>query len=849
MTDPLAGFWAQVSFQPDPFQVKAAQAVLDGRSVVVTAPTGSGKTLVAEAAIHLALESGKRAFYTTPIKALSNQKFGDLIEVHGSDRVGLLTGDNVVNGDAPIVVMTTEVLRNMVYATSSQLDDVEIVVLDEVHYLQDRTRGAVWEEVIIHTPQRIKLVSLSATISNNAEFAEWIGTRRGSTALITAEKRPVPLESMYMVKDKTGSRDLHLLPTFVVRDGRRRPNPRVEHMLGIERGRRRRFKTPNRTEVIERLASEKMLPAIYFIFSRAGCDSAAHRLLDAGVVLTTADERSSIRRVAEERTAHLRDDDLGVLGYDRFVAGLEAGVAAHHAGMVPAFKETVEELFALGLVKAVFATETLALGINMSARSVVIENLSKFNGESHEPLRPGDYTQLTGRAGRRGIDVEGFGIVLHSPFVKFSDVIEIADVGSHELRSSFRPTYNMTANLVANYREGEAEELLEASFASFQRVGDSEEAAGRVAALEHQLSLEQAQARCERGSVSEYLAAIEAAPPDRRRSGIGALLNSGIVIDVDGGSRDGRYVVIKRLSSKDGGARYLVLSTSGRVSTLGYKQIPETSVAAGRIDLPMPFKPRDRRFIQETLRRLRRVLPRESSKVPRVHTLIQHPVAECPDAATHVAALRKANRISRQLDRLRSAQLGSGFGLLEEFRSIRAILEELGYVDGWALTARGSRLRTLYNELDLLLSESVERGHLHGLEPAELAALASVFVFEPRSDHSSPADWPSGELGRRWDRIEDLWEDLSKMETAHRISHTRRPDPGFGRIAFEWASGADLENLSMGGMAPGDFVRVSRQLSDLLRQLRDGVNELGPDARAALALVDRGVVAAQGVES
>lgn len=848
MNDRLSAFWEQISFIPDAFQVEASEAIRDGHSVVVTAPTGSGKTLIAEAAIHLALDEGRRAFYTTPIKALSNQKYSDLVAQHGSERVGLLTGDNVVNGDAPVVVMTTEVLRNMVYAESSQLDDVGVAVLDEVHYLQDRTRGAVWEEVIIHTPRRIQLVCLSATVSNNVEFAEWIGLRRGSTRLITTAERPVPLESMYMIKDKTGSRPLHLLPTFVSRDGRRRPNPRIEHMLGIERGRRRRFKTPGRTEIVERLADDQMLPAIYFIFSRAGCDSAAHRLVDAGVVLTSSGERSSIRAIVEQRTAHLDDDDLAVLGYDRFLAGLESGVAAHHAGMVPAFKETVEELFALGLVRIVFATETLALGINMPARSVVIESLSKFNGDSHEPLRPGDYTQLTGRAGRRGIDVEGFGVVLHSPFVKFSDVVEIADVGSHELRSSFRPTYNMTANLIANYPESQAEELLEASFAAFQRVGDRDQATERIEAMEHQLALEEAQASCERGSVSEYLAAIEAAPPDRRRSGIGALLGSGDVVDVDGGARDGRYAVIKRLSSK-GGSRYLVLSTSGRVSTITYKQIPETSAKVGTIDLPVPLKPRDRRFIQETLRRLRRVKPRASNKVPRVQTLIEHPVAECPDATRHVAALRKANRIRRRLDQHRSAQRASGFGLLEEFRSIRGILDDLEYTDGWALTPRGSRLRSLYSELDLLLAESVERGIFYGLTPPELASIASVFVYEPRSDQASPADWPNAALAERWERLEEIWERLNRLEAKHKLSRTRRPDPGFGRVAFEWASGSTFEQLTIGGLAPGDFVRVSRQLSDLLRQLRDGVRELSDDARETLTLVDRGVVAAQGIEA
>ncbi|MCZ6456639.1 MAG: DEAD/DEAH box helicase, partial [Actinobacteria bacterium] len=803
--------------------------------------------LVAEAAIHLALDQGKRSFYTTPIKALSNQKFADLSEKYGSDRVGLLTGDNVINPKAPVIVATLEVLRNMIYADAGQLHDVAFVVLDEAHYLQDRSRGAAWEEVIIHCPRHVQFVCLSATISNNKQFADWVGERRGSTRLITTEERPVPLESMYMLKDRMGSHALHLLPTFVIRDGRRRANPRLEHMLGLERGRKRRFKTPNRIETIEALASENMLPAIYFIFSRAGCDAAVNRLMEAGVRLTDPDERQAIREIAEGRTAHLGGDDLDVLGYDRWMVGLDAGVASHHAGLVPAYKEAVEELFELGYLKVVFATETLALGINMPARSVVIENLSKFNGESHELLRPGDYTQLTGRAGRRGIDVEGFGVLLHSPFVRFSQVTEIASIGAHELRSSFRPTYNMTANLIANYRQDETEALLEASFAAFQRDDDRADAGDAIAALEHRLTNEEKQAECERGSVEEYLALIEALDPKRPNDGIAATLSAGDVLDIVGGPRDGRYTVLKRLARKNGSARYLVLSTSGRVSTVGSREIPSASRRAGKLDLPTPLKPRDRRFVQETLRRLRKVPPVISDRSPQRRMLVEHPVAECPDASRHLAASRRANRVRRRLEQHRALRRSSGFGLVEEFQAIRQLLEELGYTEGWSLTPRGERLRRIYNETDLLLAEAMEKGFLYGLEPAELASLLSAFVYEPRTDQASVAEWPTPELHARWSDIEMLWKDLTTREKGLRLSPTRRPDPGFGILAYQWASEVAFDDLDAHGMAPGDFVRVSRQLADLLRQIRDGVSELREEAMTALVSVDRGVVAAQGV--
>jgi ATP-dependent RNA helicase HelY len=843
----LNPFWDRLPFAPDEFQIEAAEAIAEGQSVVVTAPTGAGKTLVAEAAIHLAMSARRRAFYTTPIKALSNQKYSDLVALYGPERVGLLTGDNVINGDAAIVVMTTEVLRNMIYADSSRLDRVDIVILDEVHFLQDPTRGAVWEEVIIHCPTHVKMVCLSATVSNNHEFAAWVGERRGPTRLIATDHRPVPLESMYMIKDKMGSQTLHLLPTFVRRDGRTRPNPRIEHMLGLERGRRRRFKTPNRIETVERLAQESMLPAIYFIFSRAGCDAATHRLLDAGIRLTDVSERKAIREIAEKRTEHLGDDDLVVLGYDRWLAGLEAGLAPHHAGLVPAFKETVEELFESGLLKVVFATETLALGINMPARTVVLESLSKFNGESHELMRPGDYTQLTGRAGRRGIDVEGYGVLLHSPFVRFDHVTEVASIGSHPLRSSFRPTYNMTANLVANYGQAEAEQLLEASFASFQREGDRQAAETTIDALEHQLAREEAQANCERGSVEEYLALIESTQPPGYNDRIASSLRSGQVVDVPGGSRDGRYLVLRRLARKDDGMRYLVMSTSGRVSTLGFRDIVDGSLVTGEVELPGSFRPRDRRFVNDTLRLLRQIPPSASDRVPRAHSTVDHPVATCPDASRHLAAARRAARTRRRVEAQQTARRSSGHGLVEEFAAIRQLLDELDYLDGWALTPRGQRLRAIYNESDLLLAESIENGLFYGLEPAELAALVSVFVYEPRTDTTSVAEFPTALLGERWEQLDGIWKGLVERERRLRLTPTRRPDPGFGVLAHAWASGTDFDDLPTRGMAPGDFVRVSRQLVDLLRQLREAAPGMRDEATQALKTVDRGVVAAQGV--
>lgn len=390
----LASFRALYDFELDEFQIDACQALEAGDGVLVAAPTGSGKTVVGEFAVHLALEQGRKCFYTTPIKALSNQKYNDLVRRYGAGKVGLLTGDNSVNGEAPIVVMTTEVLRNMLYAGSNTLTGLGYVVMDEVHYLADRFRGAVWEEVIIHLPESVRVVALSATVSNAEEFGEWLGEVRGDTTVIVDEHRPVPLWQHMLVGNK-------MFDLFVDEgDGTLRVNPslmrisRDEMRLAQARGRRGysrpgRGTTPSRSDVIEKLDAEGLLPAITFIFSRNGCDAAVMQCLYSGLRLTTEAESHEIRQIVDDRTAHLPDEDLAVLGYLEWRDCLERGLAAHHAGMLPAFKEVVEELFTKGLVKAVFATETLALGINMPARSVVIEKLDKWNGETHADLTPG----------------------------------------------------------------------------------------------------------------------------------------------------------------------------------------------------------------------------------------------------------------------------------------------------------------------------------------------------------------------------------------------------------------------------------------------------------------------------
>jgi ATP-dependent RNA helicase HelY len=492
-------------FEFDPFQISACHAVEEGKGVLVAAPTGAGKTVVGEFAAYYALQAGKKCFYTTPIKALSNQKYSEFAEKFGEDRVGLLTGDTSINSEADILVMTTEVLRNMLYAGSSTLTNLGAVVMDEVHYLADKFRGAVWEEVLIHLMESVQVISLSATVSNAEEFGEWLGEIRGDTEVIVSEIRPIPLFQHVLIGNRL--LDLFEQPGRVNPEILQREREAIRRS-SMGRNRRSRFDEPNdrlsRSDIIEKLQRENLLPAITFIFSRIGCDAAVKQCLQAGLRLTSPQEREEIRATALAYTQNIAEEDLEVLGFTHWLTALERGIAAHHAGLLPSFKGAVEDLFQRGLVKAVFATETLALGINMPARTVVLERLVKFNGEAHVPITPGEYTQLTGRAGRRGIDIEGNAVIQWSPTVDSAAAAGLASTRTYPLRSSFSPSYNMSINLIAQFGKERARRSLESSFAQFQAdravVGLTKQIRKNEALIQDLMK----DASCHLGDFSEY---------------------------------------------------------------------------------------------------------------------------------------------------------------------------------------------------------------------------------------------------------------------------------------------------------------------------------------------------------
>jgi ATP-dependent RNA helicase HelY len=884
----LAAFQQLYGFEFDEFQLAACRALDAGHGVLVAAPTGSGKTVVGEFAVHLALEQGRKCFYTTPIKALSNQKYNDLVSRYSADTVGLLTGDNSINGEAPVVVMTTEVLRNMLYAGSLTLDGLAYVVLDEVHYLADRLRGAVWEEVIIQLPESVQVVALSATVSNAEEFGDWIRQVRGGTTVIVDETRPVPLwqhmlagRHLYDIFTRTGAvnpdlRRLAQRELSAARGQRGRGSGRPGGR-GRNGGRPGGYRAPRRPDVIERLDAEGLLPAITFIFSRAGCDAAVQQCLQAGLRLTTPDEAAEISEIVRARTSGLDEADRLVLGYADWVTGLRRGIAAHHAGLLPAFKEVVEELFEAGLIRAVFATETLALGINMPARTVVIEKLDKWNGEHHADLTAGEYTQLTGRAGRRGIDVEGHAVVLWQPDMNPMAVAGLAGTRTYPLNSSFQPTYNMAVNLVGQVGRARAAKLLESSFAQFQADRGVVGLASQAGRLRRQAA--GIEVGCDRGDLESYdtirrelgqLERDEARQRSvvRRAEAMASIekLRPGDIIDVPAGRQAGVAIVLQRGGADGERPAPLVLTIGRQVKRLSVADFPVPVSPIDRIKIPPSFSPRSpeaRRDLVSTVRnkigadgpsRRQRGPGRSAdgdAAISRLRRRLRdHPCHGCPDLQLHLRDLERRARLDREATGLESRVSGRSHVLARTFGRVCSVLEDLGYMAGDEVTAEGRRLAALYTELDLLAAECLRRDLWAGLSPAELAACVSALTYESRRpEDAAPPRLPHGRPREVLAAMVTTWGELRATEAGQHLSFLREPDLGFAWTVHAWARGTALDRLVGPELTAGDFVRAMKQLIDLLGQLAvaDAGGELTKTARAAMDLLRRGVVAYSGV--
>ncbi|GMA31272.1 DEAD/DEAH box helicase [Litorihabitans aurantiacus] len=939
----LEDFERSLDFPLDDFQSESCRHLASGQDVLVAAPTGAGKTVVGECAVHLALASGRKAFYTTPIKALSNQKYLDLARVHGADRVGLLTGDVSVNADAPVVVMTTEVLRNMIYAGSSALTDLGYVVMDEVHYLADAFRGPVWEEVILLLVPTVRLVSLSATVSNAEEFGQWLTAVRGTTAVVVSEHRPVPLWQHMMVRsevvdlyttrsDGTDPAGAVLNPDLVeavrraersavgpgdgdggghggrgsrgsaAHRGRGRGGRPDRGGHGSPRGRSDRaggVRPPRRDTVIERLDVAALLPAIVFVFSRAGCEAAVDQVLASGIRLTTQAEQREIGEILEQTSVRIPAEDLDAVGFSSFAAAAMRGVAAHHAGLLPVFKEAVEALFGAGLVKVVFATETLALGVNMPARSVVVERLVKWDGREHAALTPGEYTQLTGRAGRRGIDVEGHAVVLYASGVDPNAVAGLASRRTYPLRSRFTPTYNMAVNLLTTAPYGRVRDILEQSFAQFQADRSVVGLARQLRKHEDALAGYRESMACDRGDIGAYLdlqrrlSDVEAdgqrqRSQARRRAAAESLagLRTGDVLEIARGRRSAWVVVVDPGTPGFDGPQPQVLGEERQVRTLTAHDAPHGVSVVGRVKVPRAFTARDAQARRDLASSLRNALaagfsgkaapradaagaataPGTTDDIARLRAALRaHPCHGCPEREDHLRWARRAEGLQADHDRLSARIASRTASIARDFDRVCEVLLELGYLErdddapepnagpesapATHVTASGRWLRRIYAERDLVLAQCLASGAWDQLDAAELAAVATTIVYSSRGDDDGGPRAVPGVSSRLTQALEATTRIAAQVDALEReagLTPAPPVDTGFVRLAHRWARGESLGDvLSHGDLAAGDFVRWCKQVLDVLDQMAGAAPSptLRRHAREAMDLVRRGVVA------
>ncbi|EKQ67229.1 superfamily II RNA helicase [Leptolyngbyaceae cyanobacterium JSC-12] len=842
-------------FQLDEFQKRAIAALEAGRSVVVCAPTGSGKTLIGEYAIYRALARDRRVFYTTPLKALSNQKLRDFREIFGTDQVGLLTGDVSINRDAPILVMTTEIFRNMLYGTpigevGTSLVGVEAVVLDECHYMNDRQRGTVWEESIIYCPADIQLVALSATVDNSDQLTDWIQQVHGPTELIYSDFRPVPLQFHYCTPKG-------LFP--LLDDTQKRIHPRLKPKGG-QAGRvgkkSPRQESPSLAYVLSQLQQRDMLPAIYFIFSRRGCDQAVTNLGDISFV-----DRNEAIQLKEQIDAFLeRNPEAGRAGQ---VEPLYRGIAAHHAGLLPAWKGLVEELFQQGLIKVVFATETLAAGINMPARTTVISSLSKRTDLGHRLLNASEFLQMAGRAGRRGMDVLGHVVTVQTPFEGAREAAYLATAGADPLVSQFTPSYGMVLNLLQTHTLDEAKELIERSFGQYLATLYLRPQQEAIAHLEAELAQLQAQVESvDWELLAQYeklqerlkeerrlLKILQSQADDVRMHDMAIALSFAVAGTIL--SLKGQYVPVPEpisavLVTKTAGAgqfpylvclgqdnRWYVTTVSDVVDLRA--EIPRI-VAVDHLTLPpeMPLKPgQSRKGSAETeaiAERLPDPVPSANS-APEVHTQQQrlqeverqiqnHPVHRWSNRGTILKRQKRIQSIHTELQDRREKLDRQSHRYWEAFLDLIDILRNFGCLEELVPTALGEVTAAIRGDNELWLGLALTSGEFDDLEPHHFAAACAALVTEvSRPDSWTRYDLPSP-VEEALGGLRGIRHSLFKLQRRYQVVLPIWLEYDFVGLVEQWALGSDwlalCENTSLD---EGDIVRVLRRTLDFLSQI------------------------------
>ena len=774
----LEAFARTLPFPLDPFQVEAINKLGTHHGVLVSAPTSSGKTVVAEYAIFECMQRGLKAIYTTPLKALSNQKFRDLKQKYGEGYVGLVTGEHTINDQAPAVVMTTEILRNLIYEDPERLREVQYVILDEVHYIDEFPRGAVWEEVMIQAPPHIHFVGLSATISNYQQVADWMASHRGQMGVVAVTQRPTELRLWLAMENR-----LHELFDEKGNVMRSTWNQAQQEVASDRRfPRHRNLDSNNMTRVIEELVRREMVPAIYFIFSRRGCEEALQRCAQRHLDLTSPTEKQRIADIVAARMADVAEDDERKLYRSLLNREMLAqGVAVHHAGLLPFVKELVEVLFQAGLIKVVFATETLALGIHMPARAVVISSFTKFDGRGFPALTAGQLTQLMGRAGRRGIDAVGHGIILKDPEVDVGVIYEAAMGEDMVVESKFAPTYNMALNLLRNRDLAEAESLMERSFGQFQRT----QAAGLR--------------RGELQNLVERLNDVEAMP----------LPNSGRdrcqPTDVEQYFRD--ETELRHLRNRMRRAR--------RTHWKG----------AGAGDLT-----------DEEFEKLRR----RATEVQKGHE--KSPVRRCPNLKAHRAREAELWELRDEIRRTTEEIEGATHEYRDHLHSLVQILEEAGFLYDQRPSEKGMLASRIYGENSLVISEAIYGGWFDGLEPAELCAALIAVVTEDRggSRHRQYGPTqpqrrgPTPAAAATLRQLRTLYFRFHDLEQAFGEDTLRAPSRDYIDFAYRWARGDALDSIPLpDGVDFGDCIKAIRSLYSTLRQMEWAIPEESPLRRAA----------------
>jgi ATP-dependent RNA helicase HelY len=786
-------FEAGLPFDLDAFQREAIEKLEQGRGgVLVSAPTSSGKTVVADYAIFRALKDGVKVLYTTPLKALSNQKFHDFVRSYGEASVGLVTGENNINDDAPIVVMTTEILRNLIYEDPKRLDLVRYVVLDEVHYIDDFPRGSVWEEIVIQAPPSIKLVGLSATIGNYKEIADWMAENRGGMETVFHEKRPVELKMWLAINNR-------FFPLFKGDGGidqRTWSRAAQEEEASYRVGRFRGLPSNDLLHVIPELRSLDMLPAIYFIFSRRGCREALQRCAYHEIDLTTAAEKEAIDQVVAERLEGLIDKDEEAL-FRRMADArlLRRGLAEHHAGLLPYHKEMVEELFQRGLIKVVFATETLSLGINMPARGVVVSSFTKFDGVNFSTLTTGELTQLMGRAGRRGIDVIGHGAILKEADVEVGTIYEVAMGPTLVVESKFLPSYNMALNLLRVYTPEEAEALMQRSFGQFQKRLAASQTDERLVNVREQLtdikrmwddpdvSLE---------DVAQYFKLEE-----RRRA---------------------IRIELKRLRREGGSQR-------GARRGRRMRGMGGPSRVLQRLEI-------EAKGLLERQRKLKVV------RSPRFGELIQK--------------YGEIRALQQELDTGRREVTGQMDEYARKLRRLSRILTETGFLAKDKPTDKGLFAARIYGENTILVAEAVWLGWFEGLTPEELCAVIVMLTAEDRERRGDrqargPRRYPTPAIAQTARLVRSLYFRFADMERDLDEPNLRSPSHDYIDFAYRWAAGEQLDKIPLPpNVDIGDAIKAMKSVYSQLRQLefalRQAKSPLQELVSSSVAHMERDVI-------